>query len=320
MSKQKVPNSSKKTKKQARFSRAGLKQRAQFRQERKIEARKSHKKISGSFRLLADCLSFMRQHWKIFGGIALVYLILALVLVGARGSGVEVDSMRKQLGDTFGGGTGQIGANLSLFGLIASNSGSASSEAGSTYQTIVFLLVSLATIWALRQLMAGHKISVRDAFYKGIYPLVPMVFVLLVIGLQFVPLLLAGFLFNVGFGNGVAVGAVEQAVWIVVVGLLVLLSLYLICSSIFALYVVTLPDMRPMTALRTARNLVRFRRWTVGRKLLFLPLVLGVIGLVVTTPFIWLLPAAAGWAFLVFSLFALILAHTYVYSLYRELL
>ncbi len=50
--------------------------------------------------------------------------------------------------------------------------------------------------------------------------------------------------------------------------LLAMLTLIYVKSSLFALYIVTLPDMTPMKALRSARELARYRRWTVLRKIL----------------------------------------------------
>jgi hypothetical protein len=293
-----------------------FKKRQQSRQERKAEANQSRKKLTGSFRLFADSFSLLRQHWKLFGGIILIYFILSFVLIGTRGSGFDLGAIKEQVNDSSSG----VGANLALFTLVASSSSSTSSESGASYQSIVVLIVSLATIWALRQIMARKKIKIRDTFYKGMYPMIPVVLVLLVIGLQFIPLILSVFLLGVGFGSEVAVGFVEKTLWGVVIGLLALLSLYMVCSSTFAFYVATLPDMRPMAALRSARQLVRFRRWTVMRRLLFLPFALLVVGALITLPFIWVWPVAAQWVFLLLSMIGLIFAHIYLYSLYRELL
>jgi hypothetical protein len=87
-----------------------------------------------------------------------------------------------------------------------------------------------------------------------------------------------------------------------------------------ALYVVTLPDMTPLTALRSARDLVRYRRLSVFRKLIFLPIALGVIMAVVMLPFIFVVPVLAQWVFFALSMLALIVGHAYFYVLYRELL
>ena len=75
-----------------------------------------------------------------------------------------------------------------------------------------------------------------------------------------------------------------------------------------------------MLALRSARDLVRNRRWTIMRKVLFLPVMLLILGLVVILPIIYISAAAAGIAFFVLTMIAVLLIHSYMYRLYRELL
>lgn len=292
-----------------------VKKRLASRRTRKAEAQQSHNKITGSFRLFRDALSLLRQYWKLLGGIILIYFVLSLILVGAS---TNITTLRDNLVET-SPAPGQLGISLILFTELIGSGGS-SSESGSVYQAVLAIVVSLAVIWALRQLLAGHKVTIRDSFYKGMYPFVPTLLVLLVIGLQLLPMMIGSFLYNVMFVGGIAVTIIEQALSAVVIFLLVLLSLYWVTSSLFAFYVATLPDMRPMRALRSARELVRFRRWTIMRKLLFLPLALLIVGAVITVPLLWIWAPMAQWVFMLLAMAGLVFAHIYVYSLYRELL
>ena len=173
---------------------------------------------------------------------------------------------------------------------------------------------------SLRQTFAGAKVSVRDAFYKGLYPLVPFLLVLIVIGIQLFPLGIANFLYGVVITGGLAVTAVEKLLWCVIILLLVIWSFYMVTSSVFALYVVTLPDVRPLQALRSARDLVFCRRWNVMRKFLFLPFALIIICVVIMFPVILFLTPLAQWVFLLLSMASLVVCHAYMYTLYRELL
>jgi hypothetical protein len=102
--------------------------------------------------------------------------------------------------------------------------------------------------------------------------------------------------------------------------MLALLSLYMVTSSVFALYIVTLPNMTPMRALRSARGLVLGRRWTVLRKLLFLPIALFLLGALIMLPLIWFWAPAATWVFFALSMACLAALHSYMYALYRSLL
>jgi hypothetical protein len=75
-----------------------------------------------------------------------------------------------------------------------------------------------------------------------------------------------------------------------------------------------------MEALRSARELVRYRRWAVLRKIVFLPVALLVIGAAITIPAIYLITSFAGIVFFVLSMIGLAVIHSYMYRLYRELL
>jgi hypothetical protein len=86
------------------------------------------------------------------------------------------------------------------------------------------------------------------------------------------------------------------------------------------LYIACLPDVAPVQALRSARQLVAARRWTALRKILFLPFVLVLANVAIMLPIILLIPAAATWIFAVVMMFNLAVAHSYYYALYRSLL
>jgi hypothetical protein len=168
--------------------------------------------------------------------------------------------------------------------------------------------------------LAGSKARVRDTYYRGMYPLVPFILVLMVIALQLVPLLVGSTVYSLVINNGIAVLFIEKLLWALLYALLALLSLYMISSSLFALYIVTLPDMTPLKALRSARELVRYRRWTVLRKVLCLPLILLVAAAIIMLPIIvWLTPLAK-WIFFLLTMSSLVAVHAYMYTLYRELL
>lgn len=250
----------------------------------------------------------------------LVYGFLQVILVRGLSSGLNLQELKTTLQDSISGAQGQVLTGVTLFGVLVSSAGTNTASGSGSYQSLLIILVSLALIWALRQLQAGTKIRVKDAFYKGLYPLVPFVLVLLVISLQLLPAAIGSFIYGTVIVNGIAVTALEQFIWTILFFLLLLLSLYMLCSSVFALYIVTLPDMTPMKALRSARQLVMHRRWTVLRKVLFLPLALLILAALLIVPLIIFLTPLAEAAFFVFSMAALALVHGYMYTLYRELL
>lgn len=278
--------------------------------------------LMGSFKLFISSMKLLLRNKRLFGGIVLIYLLLTILLVKGFGVSSNIAQLKNTLLDVSQGNTAQLATGLSLFSVLLGNANSTSSDVAGAYQSMLVIIISLALIWALRQSLAVKqvKISVRDAFYKGLYPLVPFILTFIVIGLQLIPLLVGNFLYTAVIGGGLAVTALEKGLWVILFGLLVILSLYMISSSIFALYIVTLSDVRPMQALRTARDLVRHRRLIIMRRVLFLPLALLVLAAMIIVPVIILSPVTAEWLFFVLSMMSLALSHSYLYHLYRELL
>jgi hypothetical protein len=284
-----------------------------FKLQRKI--RPTSKPLIGSFRLLKESLDILKLHWKPFAGIIAVYALLTILLV----KGFDITSNLGTAKDTLSSnGTGELATGAALFSYLLGGSGETKGPSSALFQVILTVITSLAIIWALRQAYAKNIIKVRESFYKGMYPLIPYVLVGLVIILQLLPMAAGLFLYNIVLT--VTSTGIELFAWAALLFFLTVLSLYMLSSSLFALYVVSLPDMPPLQALRSASELVRYRRWSVLRKLLFLPFALVVIGAVIMIPFILWLTPIAGLVFFGMSMTFLAVAHSYMYRLYRELI
>lgn len=257
---------------------------------------------------------------KLFLGLSLVYGLLNLVLVHGLAGGIDVSALKNELNDIFTGNFGALASGFSIFVALIGTAGNSSSATAGVYQFFLTVIMSLAVIWALRQVVANIKLRVRDPFYQGMYPLVPFILVLLVVGLQCLPLIIGSTAFAIVTTNGIAILAVEKILWGLLYALLALLTFYLLSSSLFALYIVALPDMTPVKALRSARTLVRHRRWTVMRKILALPIMLLIVAAIIMVPIIILLTPLAQWTFYILSMLSPVAIHAYMYTLYRELL
>ncbi len=276
--------------------------------------------LPGAMSLLKQSFQPLKNHWKLFLTIAAIYGFLNMILVRGVGGGLNLTDIKESLELGADGQISSLATGATLFSYLLATAGSSATEAGGVYQSLLLILVSLVVIWALRQVLAGNKIRARDAFYKGTYPLIPFILVLLVVGLQLIPLLIGSWLYTTVIGSGIAVTLVEKTAWATLFFLLALLSLYMICSSLFALYIATLPDMTPMKALRSARALALHRRWTVLRKVLFLPLILFILTALIMMPFLLFLTPLAEWVFFGLSMLLPLVVHSYMYTLYRELL
>jgi hypothetical protein len=285
-----------------------------FRLQTRIKT-EQRKPLVGSFRLFWRSLKVLRQHWKPLAGIVVIYALLNWAFVHGFNVTGNFDTVKGNLGHM-----STLSSSASLFMYMLGSSSDSSNVAAGSYQFVLMVVTSLALIWTLRQVFAGHKTRARDGFYRGMTPLVPFVLVGLVVLVQLLPLALGIGLYGSVIANGVAAVAAERFLWGLLAVALSLVSLYWVASSIFALYIVTLPDMTPLKALRSARDLVRHRRLLVLRRVLFLPAALLVVMSLIIMPLIAIAPPLALWVFFLLSNASIGVIHSYMYSLYRELL
>lgn len=270
--------------------------------------------------LVSRSLRQLWQHRLLFGGISLIYGLLNLLLVRGLASTSDVGSFKELVSGIFHGALGHVETAITSFLYLVSTSGGGGTPTSGTYQTVLLIVVSLAFIWALRQTAAGNRPRIRDSFYHGMYPLVPFLLVLLTIGVQLIPLAVGSYLYSTVVANGIVIDGGEKLLAGVICAIPVVWSLRMITSSAFALYIVTLPDMTPMKALRSARELVYKRRLLLWRKFILLPVVLLLAAIILEIPLIFWLTPLAEWAFFVYSMLALAFVHGYMYNLYREML
>lgn len=292
-----------------------------FRLQKKLR-HPEHKALPSAWVLWKSTFQTLRVNWKFFLGIAAIYGIGLLIFVRGFSGSIDVNEAKQTLNDLVGGEANGVLQSVAIFGALLGGSVVGENQVVSLYQTILVIIVSLAIIWGLRHMQTptADKVSVKEAFYKGMQPLIPVLIILFVIGLQLTIASIAASIYNAVIVQGLAITGIEQAVWIVLVGLLLLLTLYLLTSSIFALLIATLPGMEPLQALRTARALVQHRRFLLMRKLLVLPILLLIFIGFFVIPAIALLPAIAEPLFFVFSVVTLPISLTYIYNLYRAML
>jgi len=289
--------------------------KAQQKRQAKKEARQ-RSKLPNSFRLLGQVWQTFSKHWKPLGSIVLVYLILNIIFAsGLSNISSSFSTIKASLQASH-----HFWQALSGFGSLLGTAGTGTSQSGSVLQTVLFVLISLVIIWALRQLLAGQSIKIKQSFYQSMAPLVPFLLIILVIILELLPVTLGtaglSLVLTTVFGSSTTL----TVVLLVFFALFGAWSLYMVSGSIFALYIVTLPNMQPRPALRAAKNLVRFRRWAVIRRLLFLPVSFLLVMGTVIIPLILFVHVLVVPVFYVLSMLALLFIHTYLYSLYRSLL
>lgn len=281
---------------------------------------KHPERLPSAWRLLVRSVDLFWQRKWLFLGIMLTYGILNFALVKGFSIGADISSLKDQVSQGLGGNVGQLATGLSVFAVLTATSGNGTSTTAGSYQFMLGLIVSLAMLWSIRQVMSGNAVRLKDAFYRGMYPLVPFILVLLVVILEFIPVLLGGGLYAIVVSTGIAASTGELLLWAIPLVVLGFITCYLLSSSVFGLYIVTLPDMTPLKALRAAKQLVRYRRGQVFRKLLFLPVFFLLVSIIVMLPVIIFVAPAAQWVFFALSILGLPALHLYMYTLYKALL
>ena len=136
-----------------------------FRLSKKIKP-ESRKKLPGIITLCKLALTPLRENKKLFLGILSIHLILSVIFVSGITSSLNFIEVKNNFDEAFGGELGGIDAAIALFGYVLS-SGGGTDGVSANYQIIISLLTSLAIIWSIRQVLAGEKSGVRQAFYQG---------------------------------------------------------------------------------------------------------------------------------------------------------
>lgn len=275
--------------------------------------------VPGAPTLIKQSVRVIFRNKKLFLGVAFIHAFIGFVFFQGFGSSFNITELKANLEQLFEGGN-QLGTAAAVFGYLLGSAGSAPGQASGSYQLFLTLVTSLAAIWAVRQVQAGEKPRLRDTFYKGMYPLIPFLFVLFVIAVQMLPLLLGNLIYSTVTQNGLAATPLEQVLTILLFVSLALMTMYMLASSLFAMYISTLPDMTPLKALRSARELVLHRRFGVSIRILALPVTLLVLAAVIFIPLIIIAAPVAQVLFLLATSFSLVAAHVYMYLLYRALI
>lgn len=278
----------------------------------KNDALQKPQKLVNSWVLLRQTWMELSSFWRTLVGITLVYVVLYFVLV----MGLNITS-----GLTVAIDTGQSRFGQAINSIATSiNDVYAQAQSDTTVlvQMLLFVIASLALIWALRKLQALKKITIRDSYYQGSAQIIPVLLVSVVLLLTLIPAVIGSSIFSVVLQTA-SVGA-EIVIVSVVAGLLLLSSLVLFTIFWPAYYIASLPQTRPMQALKSAKAITKKRRLSIMRKFFVLGLVLIVCGLLFVLPIAIIVPSLAQYA--VYSaLFAgFLYAQVYLYELYRSLL
>jgi len=291
-------------------------------------------KLPGYFAFTAYVWKTVWNNRKIFISLALVYAVLTALLVGIA-SQDTYSTLRETLnttgGDFLSGSWGEIGKASLLF-LTAMTGGLSQSlsDVQQIYTGLITLLTWLTSIWLLRNILAGHKVKLRDGLYSSGSPILSTFIVALLLLVQLLPLALALIGYVAASATGLLAGGVEAMLFWFSAGLLSVLSLYWMTSTFFALVIVTLPGMYPFQAIKTAGDLVIGRRIKILLRLLWMMASIVITWAIIVIPMIlldaWLksIWPAISWLptipiiLLALGALTIVWASSYIYLLYRK--
>ncbi|MFO0882500.1 MAG: hypothetical protein U0491_03570 [Candidatus Saccharimonadales bacterium] len=250
--------------------------------------------------------------WRQLLGITAVYAFLYFVFV----MGLSITASFQNTIDTTA--SRFVQASSAFGDALANLYGGTQSDATVLVQVLLFLMASLAIIWALRKLQALKKITIRDAYYQGNAQLLPVLLVSIMLVLTLLPAVLGSGLLSIALQAG------GTGVEIILIGAISLLLLF--CSAFLftmlwpSFYIASLPKMRPIQSVRSAMVLTKKRRLAIMRKLLFLVLISLLFLFVVMIPLALIAPVSAPYVAFAVLFLIFLYGQIYLYELYRSLL
>lgn len=231
------------------------------------------------------------KNWKLFLPLLVIVVILNVVLVGIMSEATYSqfqDVLDQTSMQVAGGDIGNVAkAGLLLISTVTTGGLSGeSSEAATVFGIIIFLIIWLTTIFLLRHRLAGHKVKLRDGLYNAMTPLISTFVVFAIAVVQCVPIFLLIIVFSAAVQTDFLATPFYALMFFIFAVLMILLSGYLLSSSIIALVAVSAPGLYPIKAINASSDLMMSRRVKFILRLVALVIALSIIWVIVMLPLI----------------------------------
>ena len=277
------------------------------------------------------------HHWRTFLPFIAIMVVLYILTVGLLS-----EDLYQQFNDAIDAGSdglasGEVGnfaraALLLVSSVTTGGLNTGMNQVQVIFMVILFLVMWLVTIFLLRHFFAGEQPKLRDGLYNALAPLISTFLVFALIFIQAIPIMLVVITFSAAQLTDFLSTPFYALVYFIFAALMLLLSGYLLSSSLIALVAVTAPGVYPLKAVFAASDLIAGRRLKLITRIIYLFFVVALIYLVTMLPIILIdlglkqiLPWLVGWPIVPFFLltvtcFVFIYATTYLYRYYRWLL
>jgi hypothetical protein len=231
------------------------------------------------------------KNWKLFLPLIVISVVAAVVFIGLMNEATyqQFRTILDETSEQMDKGDIGVVAKSGLLLLSTVTTGGLSSEASESstiFAVLIFLILWLTTIFILRQRLAGRTIKLRDALYNAMTPLISSFVVFAVAVIQCVPIFLLIIVYSAAVQTDFLATPFYALVFFIFAALMLLLSGYLLSSSLMALVAVSAPGLYPMRALHTSSELMMGRRIKFALRLLGLLFVLAITWVVVMLPLI----------------------------------
>ncbi len=284
----------------------------------------------------AKTFSVIFKNWKLFLPLLIIAVVMAVVFIGLMNESTFQQFQQVLNQTTEEMGYGDIGyvakAGLLLISTVTTGGLSSSSkETNTIFFVLIFLILWLSTIFILRHRLAGHKIKLRDALYNAMTPMISSFVIFAIAVIQCIPIFLLIIVYSAAVQTEFLATPFYALLFFIFAALMVILSGYLLSSSLMAFVAVSAPGLYPMKAMHAASDLMMGRRFKFVLRIIALIFILAITWVAVMLPLIIfdLLMKNFEWAagipfvpvcLLVMTCFTGIYITAYLYLYYRWML
>lgn len=259
----------------------------------------------------------------------IAFFILSAIFIGALQAD-NVTSINETI-DSATSGSSVIGPVMRAVVTVGSSIGGALnnnlSDVQYIYLSALLILALLTVVWLLRHQLAGNKLKVRDGLYNAAAPIAAE-YALLVVGIaQLLPVALTVLIYMSATTSGLLDGGIETAMFSVALLLVVVLTLYFMTTTLFAMFIATIPGTYPMKAYKAARHIVAGQRLRLLLRLLWMVVIVLVADFMVLVPFVIIVNSVGGgnsWAipiaYQLVVIASIVYGTAYSYLLYRRMI
>jgi hypothetical protein len=218
--------------------------------------------------------------------LVLAFFILSIIFIGTMQAS-NLTSVNDAI-DSAGSGNSVIGPVMraavtvgsSLSGALNNNL----TDVQYLYISALYILVLLTVVWLLRHQLAGNKVKVRDGLYNAASPIASE-YALIIIGItQLIPAALGTLVYVSAMTSGLLDGGIESAMFSIALVLIIVLTLYFMTTTLFAMFIATIPGTYPMKAYHAARKIVAGQRLRLLIRLLWMAVIIFISWFIVLVP------------------------------------